>query len=268
MTTQHLADQLSAEPLEFALLFGSRARGEDGLGSDVDLAFWPRPGVDRQALEARLCRKWGGGLDFAWLPEASWLLWQEVARDGQVLFQRRPDLFARFRIQATLRAAEAFPWRWRHRRFIRRYLKGDTKLNTDLVLQKLTQMAQYLGELEPILEISRQRFLADPMVHHAAERLVELLVECAASINTEVGQAVAGVPASDYYSSFFSLVSAGWMDNERAASLAEWARVRNALVHRYEDVGLDDLYGNLKAALPAWRDYLQTIDGHLIEPAQ
>ncbi|MBI3925599.1 MAG: DUF86 domain-containing protein [Armatimonadetes bacterium] len=258
-----LAKQLSNEPLELAVMFGSRARGTSGPRSDLDLALWPEPGTDRRSLEARLCRRWGGNLDFTWLPEASWLLWQEVARDGQVVMQRRPDLFHRFRIQAALRAAEAFPWRRRARRFIRRYLRGDMTLNTDLVVQKLAQMTQYLGELEPILELTRERFLEDPMAHHAAERLIELLVECAATINTEVGQAVAGVPASDYYSSFFSLVSAGWMSSDEATALAEWARVRNALVHRYEDVGLEQLYSDLKASLPAWRGYLGALEGRL-----
>ena len=132
-------------------------------------------------------------------------------------------------------------------------------MNRDLIERKAGLLAQYINELEPILALPQERFLRDPMVHHAAERLVELLVECSAAINTEVSQAIAGIPPSDYYSSFFSLASAGWIESEAAQSLGQWARIRNTLVHRYETVGLEELYQQLQGCSTMWRSYLTAI---------
>ena len=84
-------------------------------------------------------------------------------------------------------------------------------------------------------------------------------MESAGSINTEVGQAIAGTPPSDYYSSFFGLVTAGWISQELAVELAEWARVRNALVHRYDTVAAKDFTAMLSQCLRPWRSYLAAV---------
>ncbi|MCA9796320.1 MAG: DUF86 domain-containing protein [Candidatus Eremiobacteraeota bacterium] len=261
-------EQACTEPLELIVLYGSTARGQATAESDLDLALLPRNplgGVrDLDRLTSRVCREMGrGDLDIAWLPNASWLLWQEIARDGQILFQSRPEAPARFRAEAALRVAEAFPWRYRDRRFVSRFLQGETFVNDSLVWRKLAMMAQYLGELQPVLALGQERFLSDPMVHHAAERLVELLVEASASINNEVAQAVAGIPPSDYYSSFFSMADSGWVERAVLERLADWARIRNALVHRYEDVALPELWDRLTASAPDCKSYLDQVQKSL-----
>lgn len=98
------------------------------------------------------------------------------------------------------------------------------------------------------------------MVHHSAERLLELLVECAGAINNEVSQAVAGIPPSDYYSSFFSMVSAGWLSQELALELAEYARIRNTLC---DSISLDEIYKHMQGCLTPWTGYLARVNERL-----
>jgi uncharacterized protein YutE (UPF0331/DUF86 family) len=246
---------------DLLMLFGSRARENHRPDSDYDLGILAGSGTRDLG---RLCEALGTqNVDVAWLDEASWLLCQEVARDGVALFERTPEQAEDFRVAARLRSWDADVWRRRNRSFVARSLEGDLALNKDLVERKLALLTQYLGELKPILEISETRFVSDPMVHHAAERLVELLIECAGSINTEISQAVGGIPPSDYYSSFFSLSSTGWIDRDTAEALARWARLRNTLVHRYESVGLDELYRELQAIRAPWLHYVKSIRGRL-----
>ncbi len=247
--------------VRLVVLFGSQAR--TGRGKDVDLAVDATRG-DRMSsalsLAARLERS---DLDVAWLPTGSWLLHSEVARDGQLLFENRAGRFEEFRLTAALRRADAGIWRRRDQEFIRRSLKRDSSVNTELVTRKLARLLQYLRELEPVLTASEAEFVAQPTLHYTAERLLELLIEGAAAINTELAQALAGMPPSDYYSSFFSVTHTGWVDAEVARPLAELARVRNVLVHQYEDVDLGVLYHKLTEALPNWRAYAETIGSKL-----
>ena len=250
---------------DLLLLFGSQARRTAGPDSDVDVAILATQRIDDlgplgQALGSH-------NLDVVWLEEASWLLWQEAFRDGIPLYQRTPNLFLELRLESLLRSWDSDIWRERNRRFVERMLREGLALNRDLVERKLALMAQYVGELKPILELPQSRFVQDPMVHHAAERIVELLVECAASINTEVSQSLAGTPPSDYYSSFFSLASTGWIEPSTARALADWARLRNTLVHRYESVGLDELYMALQKSPESWSKYLNSVRDGLSRPS-
>jgi uncharacterized protein YutE (UPF0331/DUF86 family) len=86
-------------------------------------------------------------------------------------------------------------------------------------------------------------------------------VECAAKVNTEIGQSK-GIPPSDYYSSFFALVPE-WLPSEIATELAKLVRLRNMLVHQYEDVRPEQVYKSTLRAAPLWRDYLQNISQRL-----
>ena len=88
-------------------------------------------------------------------------------------------------------------------------------------------------------------------------------MQSAGAINTEVGQSVAGTPPSDYYSSFFSLVTAGWISQELAVQLAQWARMRNSLVHGYDTVSAEEFTSMLRQCLQPWRHYLTALSNNL-----
>ncbi|ODT74147.1 hypothetical protein ABS71_06035 [bacterium SCN 62-11] len=250
-----------ARDWQLVIGFGSRTRGQSRPGSDFDLAVLRGSGQhSAEGLELALGER---NLDLTWLDEASWLMWAEVARDGVALFESSQGLYDEFVVQATLRKWNSEVWRRRDRAFLRRFLERKFQLNLDLILRKSAQLAEYLTELEPLTQLSREQFAADKLKLYAAERLVELIVESAGSINTEVGQALAKTPPSDYYSSFFSLVTAGWIDQELAIELAEWARLRNALVHRYDSVAAADFNKMLAKCISPWRRYLSGVSGHL-----
>jgi len=256
--------------LRFMVLFGSRARRMERAASDLDLALmplcWPddtdAPWNLSSALTKALRRS---DLDVAWLPYASWLLWWEVARDGILLYENCPGQYRSFQIVAALRRADSRLWRQRDHCFLQRVLEGSWDVNAELIRRKLTVMGQYLRELEQVLTHGRKRFLEEFQVHRTAERQLELLVECAAAINTEVAQAVGGIPPSDYYSSFFSLSSTGWLDAATAQELATVAGLRNRLVHQYEDIELPRLYQATKKSVRHWRRYVTSILRNLEE---
>lgn len=262
VATQELSELAEVFGLELVLLFGSSLTHPDP--RDVDLAILgagPLPA----ALPARLCHLFGrGDLDVAWLDTASWLLTWEACRAGRVLFEASPGEFVRYRNASYLRWMEGKAvWGRRDREYIRAALANGHLVNRELVLRKCAQLTQHLQQLQETLPESPDAFLESHILQHACERLLELLVEDAAAVNTEVAAAVAGVPASDYYSSFFALADAGWVDRPTAIALAPYATLRNTLVHRYERVDAADLYSQLVASLEAWRAYVRQVSQKL-----
>jgi uncharacterized protein YutE (UPF0331/DUF86 family) len=257
-----LAEFANSHKLAFIALFGSQARGSSRPGSDVDIAVMPLDSAaksDRLSCTLEMCRELHrGDLDATWLPHASWLLEERVARDGVPLYERLPGEFAAFRAAARLRAMDSWPWRKRDELYLQGYLHGRKAMDEALIREKLKQMAEYLSLLSAILKVSADQFAAEPMRKHSGERLLELIVECATSINSEISQAQ-NIPATDYYSSFFALAQAGWITQDLAAMLAPYASLRNRLVHQYERLDVTTLHQTLANCHEHWKQYITAV---------
>jgi uncharacterized protein YutE (UPF0331/DUF86 family)/predicted nucleotidyltransferase len=253
------------ENLALVLLFGSRAQAGGREDSDWDLALLPQnSGAESTGIERRLINALKrSDLDLLWLPHASPLAKAQVASTAQVLYEDRPYRFRQFAHDAKLGQSDSRVWAESDLRYITRSLERDWTMDRDLVLRKLAQLAEYLEQLEQIMEVDEVTFARDFRVHRVAERQVELLVECAGKLNTELAQSLAKIPASDYYSSFFSLAATGWLDNDTAGRLATLAGLRNRLVHQYEDIRLPKLYQACQESLADWRTYLASLTNRL-----
>ncbi len=83
--------------VELAILFGSVASGQTHAESDVDIAAWPKAGVDLLELTREIVAVLGiEEVDLADLRRASGTLSQVVATRGCVLFEEREGRFAEF----------------------------------------------------------------------------------------------------------------------------------------------------------------------------
>jgi predicted nucleotidyltransferase len=87
-------EALRTEPaLSLAVLFGSRARGDDHPGSDVDLLVCLRGAANRREVASRLSEKLGLRVQIVTLEDARTapLLLAEAMREGRVLVDRRGE---------------------------------------------------------------------------------------------------------------------------------------------------------------------------------
>lgn len=101
---------LAASPeVELALLFGSRARGQERSDSDVDVAV-EGEGVDRLALARDLSRAAGLEVEVVDLRAAGYPLLKALLRDSVVLYEGRRHAEARFRTHAILQTEMDRPW--------------------------------------------------------------------------------------------------------------------------------------------------------------
>lgn len=263
LDTERVVNYAKKHDFSLVVLFGSCARGT-AEPRDVDLAVWPRQRSSTPDLGLALARELRrGDVDVVALPEAGWLLWQEVAREGIPLFESPSGRFRAFQLEALLRSWDASVWRRRTSEYNRRMQQRSFTLNRDLVSEALRFVHEYLLKLERLLALGPDEFAGDFRNYHAAERVLQLMVEQAAKVNTEVAVARAQTAATDYYSSFFGLRSAGWITLELAESLGDAARLRNELVHRYEGLSPDQVYLRLQTSLPAWREYTRAVQARL-----
>lgn len=248
--------------LTLVVLFGSRGLRPD---SDWDLALEScRDDLDpSQVEEAFVSRLQRGDLDFLWLQQAAPIARSQVAQKGEPVFQDSAHQFSRFQIRAQLARDDERPWANRNRRFIERTLNGDWHVDTELVTRKLALLARYVLELQQVMQTSPSEFESDFRIHRVAERQIELLVECAGSINSELAQALARIPPSDYYTSFHSLAATGWIERDLATRLSTLAGLRNRLVHQYEDIRLPQLFQACRRSLSDWEQYLKAVSQRL-----
>jgi uncharacterized protein len=90
--------------VQLAVLFGSTARGEAGPRSDVDLGILLDPDSleSRIQAEAELGRAARRPVHVIFLNEAPPLLRFEIARDGVLLIEAKPYLWADFKAKAMV----------------------------------------------------------------------------------------------------------------------------------------------------------------------
>ncbi len=100
-----LQSKIAALPaLRLAVLFGSTARGEARLRSDVDLGVLLDPDTRdlRTHVEAELGRAAEREVDVIFLGEAPPLLRFEISRDGVLLFEKEEGLWTDFKVRAMV----------------------------------------------------------------------------------------------------------------------------------------------------------------------
>lgn len=91
-----------APGLAWLVLHGSRARGEERANSDWDFAFRPSDqDADLLQLIGQLGDAVRGEVDLANVERASAVLRLNVAREGVLIFERRPGAFDDFREQVS-----------------------------------------------------------------------------------------------------------------------------------------------------------------------
>lgn len=138
-----------------------------------------------------------------------------------------------------------------------------TPVDKDIVRRKLAIIVENLRALEPIGEMTRERYLQDVYKRKAAERLLQELIEAAIDTNTYLlVQAGSGVP-DDYYESFIKAGEHGFISIHLAERLAPSAGLRNRLVHEYDLLDPGQVLGAVRMASELYPLYIREIEDYL-----
>jgi predicted nucleotidyltransferase len=108
--TNELAAALAAFPgIRLAILFGSRARGTEGAGSDVDVAVLGA-GADAPEVAAALSQAVGKEIDVVPLEDPSIPLQEALVRDGVLVYEAEPGRYADWRSKTLASLETDRPW--------------------------------------------------------------------------------------------------------------------------------------------------------------
>jgi predicted nucleotidyltransferase len=131
LTVPQIAERLADVPVErpeiaLVVLFGSAARNRLRRSSDVDIAVGCEGPADLDALYAAIAKRLHADpIDLVDLTRAGPLLAFEIARSGQLLFERRPGAFRAFQSLASRRYGDTAKLRQAQRRVIQLFLERE-----------------------------------------------------------------------------------------------------------------------------------------------
>ena len=132
-------------------------------------------------------------------------------------------------------------------------------IDPDLVRRKLSRMTMYLEKLKPIAAKSYEEYISDFYLKTSAERIIQLIVECASDINNHVVLELSERPPEDYTSSFLRAADVGLISRELAERLKGSGGMRNIIVHEYMDIDDLKVYGSFEKAISGFKEYVRQV---------
>jgi len=136
-------------------------------------------------------------------------------------------------------------------------------INKELINERMTQMSQFLSELDPLLKKETGEIVHDTVLLHAIERLFQLIIDGAVSINNHIIVKNGFSPSEDYQSTFIILAQNNALPMDFALKIAPSVGLRNQVVHKYGDVNLTRLIDEIKTDIGDFPEYLKKIDEYL-----
>lgn len=129
----------------------------------------------------------------------------------------------------------------------------------DLVRRKLATLHGYIEELADHRDVTLQEYVTGSVRRRAVERLLQLIIEVAADINTHLVTEIEGMPPADYTDSFAAAARVGAIDVDLAARLKSSGGLRNALIHEYGDIEDPLVHRSIPLALDGFEEYLRQV---------
>jgi uncharacterized protein YutE (UPF0331/DUF86 family) len=136
-------------------------------------------------------------------------------------------------------------------------------LNHQGVQTRLTDLQQYLNELEPMRTVGLAEYETNLWQRRGIERTLELIIECAIDINGLLIVGSGGRPPRDYRTSFLELGRLGIVAGDLSLALEPMAHLRNLLAHEYEAVADRDVHAQIVPVLDLFGRYLEEVNEYL-----
>lgn len=130
----------------------------------------------------------------------------------------------------------------------------------------LAMLARYVRILRQLADIPLDEFRADPRNFGSAERFLQLAIETTLSIGHHIIAASGFDQPTSYADVFRVLGKEEVLDAEFAAALEPMARMRNRLVHHYEDVEPARVHELLRTHLGDFDRFARAVAEHLAVP--
>jgi uncharacterized protein YutE (UPF0331/DUF86 family) len=143
-----------------------------------------------------------------------------------------------------------------------------SKVDPEVIAQKLSRMAERLDRLKQSEALRLEDYLQDGLKQAAIERLLEIVIDSALSINKTLLKRVVGLVPADAqpfknFESFMLMGETGFISQQLAEQLAPSGSFRNVLAHEYDEIDPVQVYGAFQKALSQYPQYIKAIQDYL-----
>ena len=146
-------------------------------------------------------------------------------------------------------------------------------LRADFIRRKLELIAEELARLLEFKDASYEEIANDFIKLAAVERILERIVNRAVDVNEHlIGALSTGrepkTTQLTYRETFLMLANLGVYPHDFADAISKSAGLRNVLVHEYNDVDRQLVYGSIRTCLSQYREYIDKVEAYLEREAE
>jgi uncharacterized protein YutE (UPF0331/DUF86 family) len=134
-----------------------------------------------------------------------------------------------------------------------------SRLHIDRIEKNLSLIQEFLSELKRLSEIPENEFLRDKRNPAAAESYLRRSLEAVFDIGRHILSKSYGFKEIEYKKIALELGERGVINKEYAKTLLKMAGYRNRMVHLYNEVSPQEIYGILKGHLSDIEHFISEI---------
>jgi len=129
----------------------------------------------------------------------------------------------------------------------------------DILKSKIKLIVENLPKLKDTLPDSFNKFQANDVFRSASERYFQLIVDAIVDCN-QILIEMNNLEVSDtYFNTFGNLIGKSIFPDNLLEDMSHSVGVRNAIIHKYENIQLKREYEDIKKYLPLFTQYLKII---------
>lgn len=136
-------------------------------------------------------------------------------------------------------------------------------VDRDVLSNRLSALEGYLVELRGFREVSRDRFIQEPALHHLAERYLQLACETVLDMAQHLISDLGLRQAGGYKDAMDILAEEGILERSHAESLKGWMGFRNVLVHLYLEIDHGKAWDAIQEDLDELQRFAERV-GHFL----
>jgi uncharacterized protein YutE (UPF0331/DUF86 family) len=200
-------------------------------------------------------------LDVVILNNASLLQRAQVINTWSLLFQRDQRRRVQFAARTTMEYLEFKKYDELQSKALAERVRGERfAVDEEYVRTRLVRLREYLGLLQDLKGVDRQKFKGDPKLYGLAQWYLQQAVELTFGTGAYLIAALALPHPEAYHDILDSIAAHGIIDRQLAYRLEHLANLRNLLAYDREQTDIDEVYGHMQTRLTDLAAFADQID--------
>ena len=203
-------------------------------------------------------------LDVVILNNASLLQRAQVINRWSLLFQRDQRRRVQFAARTTMEYLEFKKYDELQSKALAERVHGERfAVDVEYVRKRLGRLREYIGLLQDLRGVDRQKFRGDPKLYGLAQWYLQQAGELTFGTGAYFIAALALPKPEAYHDILDSIAAHGIIDRQLAYRLEHLADLRNLLAYDREQTDIDEVYGHMQTRLTDLAAFADQVDTFL-----